>query len=45
MCYKVTTHDFKGNEIKESDRYHSMCCWYDELNQLKNVILNKKNKL
>ena len=28
MCYKVTTHDFKGNDIKESDRYYSMCCWY-----------------
>ena len=32
MCYKTTTHDFRGNEIKESDRYYSMCCWYDEAN-------------
>ena len=34
MCYKTTTHDFRGNEIKESDRYYSMCCWYDESNQV-----------
>ena len=32
MCYKVTTHDFKGNEINEIDRHYTLCCWYDELN-------------
>ena len=31
MCYKVTTHDFKGNEINEKDRHYTLCCWYDEL--------------
>ena len=30
MCYKVTTHDFKGNEINEKDRHYTLCCWYDE---------------
>ena len=30
MCYKVTTHDFKGNEINEIDRHYTLCCWYDE---------------
>ena len=30
MCYKVTTHDFKGNEINEIDRHYILCCWYDE---------------
>ena len=30
MSYKVTTHDFKGNEINEKDRHYTLCCWYDE---------------
>ena len=30
MCYKVTTHDFKGNEINEIDRHYTLCCWYGE---------------
>ena len=30
MCYKVTTHDFKGNESNEKDRHYTLCCWYDE---------------
>ena len=30
MCYKVTTHDFKGNEINEKDRHYTLCCWYNE---------------
>ena len=34
MSYKVTTHDFKGNEIKEKDRYYILCCWYDESSQI-----------
>ena len=33
MCYKVTTHDFKGNEINEKERYYALCCWYDESSQ------------
>jgi hypothetical protein len=34
MCYKVTTHDFRGNEIGEKDRHYSLCTWYDESNQV-----------
>ena len=32
MCYKVTTHDWRGHEIPEKDRHYSLCSWYDELN-------------
>ena len=34
MCYKVTTHDFKGNEINEKDRHYALCSWYDESCQI-----------
>ena len=34
MCYKVATHDFRGNEINEKDRYYALCCWYDESSQV-----------
>ena len=30
MCYKATTHDFRGNEINEKDRHYALCCWYNE---------------
>ena len=32
MCYKVTTHDWRGHEIPERDKHYSLCNWYDELN-------------
>ena len=32
MCYKVTTHDWRGHEIPEKDKHYSLCSWYDELN-------------
>ena len=32
MCYKVTTHDWRGHEIPEKDKHYSLCSWYDKLN-------------
>lgn len=31
MCYKVTTHDWKGKEIPEKERRYSLCAFYDEI--------------
>ena len=31
MCYKVTTHDWRGHEIPEKDKHYSLCSWYDKL--------------
>ena len=42
MCYKVTTHDFKGNEINEKDRHYTLCCWYNE-SSLVSGLERKKN--